>query len=448
MNPFRRLPPSSIPLPLIGHLHLLGKQPHHAIFKLYKKYGPVMRLKMGSVEGVVLTGPETLHEAFVANDQLFINRFQRDSRLIWNHGENIATSNGDYNRYVRSIALKSIVPIKIKKMEGAINQEIVGLCDKFAEIAKTGQPIDPIRYIKLCSLNIIFRFLFSKSYPYNIEDKSVSKFVDFIETTFTLAGKAFPSDFLHFIKPLFMKTAVAHQYMDANKKIGDFIETIIDERLEHFSEENEKDPKDILDAYLAEYKAGNITKQGLICIFYDLVLAGVDTSANTVSALLKLVCNRPDIQEGLYDELKALISGNPTLNDKQIAPYTNAVIRETLRRYCVVPLGIPHSASEDCEFKGYFIKKGSQIIQNINGSMLGEEFWDEPLEFKPERFMGEANQHNIARVKFTFGAGPRNCLGTSLAENELFLMVAYLFKRFRFESTTPGELIDDTMFSV
>ncbi|EFA85366.1 cytochrome P450 family protein [Heterostelium album PN500] len=371
-----------------------------------------------------------------------MDRFIKHSKIIWSQTENIFYSNEDYNQYIRQITLLHIVPNKLKKIEGSMVDEINLLCSKFEEFAKSGEPCDPIRLMKLCSFNIIFRLLFSIHYPYVMEKNSSNNVIDFIESTLGLAGQSFASDYLHFLQPLFGRTKASRDYIESNRSIGRFLDTIIDERLK--SKHDYSDPVDILDLYIIEYKANKITKNALTYVFFDLLLAATDTSSNTGSALIKVVCNQPEVQEKLYQELNTFIKKEPTLSDKNSTPYANAVIRETLRRFPVVPLGIPHQATKDCYFKGYFIKEGTQIIQNINGSMLSDEFWDDPMSFKPERFLGESNQKNVSRVKSVFGSGTRNCLGTSLAEYELYLWTAIIFKRFKFTRLTE-EKIDDSM---
>ncbi|XXG56587.1 hypothetical protein AAC387_Pa03g3963 [Persea americana] len=58
-RPTWRLPPSPIALPIIGHLHLLGPLPHQSFHKLSTHYGPLIRLRLGSVPAVIASSPDT-----------------------------------------------------------------------------------------------------------------------------------------------------------------------------------------------------------------------------------------------------------------------------------------------------------------------------------------------------------------------------------------------------
>ncbi|GAM17277.1 hypothetical protein SAMD00019534_004520, partial [Acytostelium subglobosum LB1] len=388
----RRHPPGPLPLPLIGNLHSLGNKPHLALYKMYQKYGNVFRLRMGAVETVVLTEPATLHEAFVDNPTMFVDRYQRESRMLWNSGE----------------------------------------------------AFDPINLVKICSLNIIFRFLFSHHFSYDLNGEA-GEIVHLINHCFHLAGAKIPDDFIPLMKRFRRsRSDLMNDYIDTNIKVCKYIESIITIRLKTFNPDEE--PKDILDHYLQEYFNGTIPLDGIVYSFADLVAAGTDSSANTVSALIKAMANRPKYQELMYCELST-ITGEPTIAHKNSTQLTNAIIKETIRRYPTAPLGVPHAATEDCEFRGYHIKKGTQIFLNIYSTFMSPNVWQDPEEFDPNRFMGEDNPNNKI-VRYIFGVGPRNCLGAALAEQELFLLTSILFKKFKFVRTTEEMMNEDMLFGL
>ncbi|KAL7117024.1 hypothetical protein ACP275_03G045100 [Erythranthe tilingii] len=53
-----KLPPGPFPLPIIGNLLLLGRNPHRSLAKLSKTYGPLMYLKLGTVQTIVASSPD------------------------------------------------------------------------------------------------------------------------------------------------------------------------------------------------------------------------------------------------------------------------------------------------------------------------------------------------------------------------------------------------------
>ena len=72
------------------------------------------------------------------------------------------------------------------------------------------------------------------------------------------------------------------------------------------------------------------------------------------------------MQKKAQAELDSVVGPHrlPTHQDRALLPYVNAVFKETLRWHNVVPLGLPHYTSEDIEYRGYFIPKGTTLIAN------------------------------------------------------------------------------------
>ena len=75
----------------------------------------------------------------------------------------------------------------------------------------------------------------------------------------------------------------------------------------------------------------------------------------------------PDVQKKAHEELMAVVGPNrlPEYEDEPSLPYLRAVVKECLRWRSVVPLGIPHRALEEDEYRGFRIPKGSIVISNI-----------------------------------------------------------------------------------
>jgi len=82
----QRLPPSPPAIPVLGHLHLLGKPIHAALARLAERYGPVFSLRLGSREAVVVTSAACARECFTEHDVCFANRPRFPSLLLISFG--------------------------------------------------------------------------------------------------------------------------------------------------------------------------------------------------------------------------------------------------------------------------------------------------------------------------------------------------------------------------
>lgn len=137
----------------------------------------------------------------------------------------------------------------------------------------------------------------------------------------------------------------------------------------------------------------------------------------------------PEVQKHAQAEIDAVVGQDryPAFEDRDKLPYIGALIQELLRWAPVAPqgqshvfscsssrsldVGLPHLAMREDVYEGYRIPKGATVIANIFSISRDEEMYPDPLEFKPERFLGPSPQLNPR--KFIFGFGRRGCPGLS-----------------------------------
>lgn len=107
--------------------------------------------------------------------------------------------------------------------------------------------------------------------------------------------------------------------------------------------------------------------------------------------------------------------------------------------YPPIPLFPRVAADADILPSGHAVKKGDVVF--MSGYCLGRtpDLWDNPLEFRPERF-GPEKEQQMHRFQWApFGAGPRMCLGANFAQMSVVLMVAALMHRSKFTPVSPTE---------
>lgn len=112
----------------------------------------------------------------------------------------------------------------------------------------------------------------------------------------------------------------------------------------------------------------------------------------------------------------------PSLGDQDNLPYVKAVATETLRWHYFTPLGFPHLTQEDDIYEGHLFPKDSLVIANGWWLLHDPEVYHDPMEFKPERFLGDKSEPDPRNV--CFGYGRRVCPGRLLADSSMFLIIA------------------------
>ncbi len=145
-----------------------------------------------------------------------------------------------------------------------------------------------------------------------------------------------------------------------------------------------------------------------------LLLAGHDTTANTLAWAFDLVLRRPDVERRIIEEARA---GERA--------YTEAVITETLRLRPVVPF-TGRVAAGDVVLGGYRIPRGTRVWQPALLLQRDADAFPDPLAFKPERWL-DAKPPGFRWIPF--GGGVRRCIGAAFASLEMRVVLQQVLAR-------------------
>ncbi|KIJ23526.1 hypothetical protein M422DRAFT_275879 [Sphaerobolus stellatus SS14] len=155
------------------------------------------------------------------------------------------------------------------------------------------------------------------------------------------------------------------------------------------------------------------------------------THSTTVSLeifMLAMACNQ-DAQKKAQEEIDRVIGFDRLVEfeDRDSLPYTNAIVKETLRWQPLLPLGIPHRLMEDDIYGEYFIPKGTLVLGNAWFISHTESFFGPDTDkFQPERFL----RPDVPYPTMAFGYGRRICPGRQMADETMFITIASILQIF------------------
>lgn len=161
------------------------------------------------------------------------------------------------------------------------------------------------------------------------------------------------------------------------------------------------------------------------------IVAGHETTALTLSWALYLCAFDPEVQDRLRSEAQSVLQGRvATAEDCDALPYTEQVIKETLRLYPPAAF-ISRTAQEADILSNRQIHRKDTVMLPIYALHRHHDLWDQPDQFDPMRF---ADDHRPERYSYLpFGDGPRICIGAQFAMIEAKIVLATLISRFKFE---------------
>lgn len=170
--------------------------------------------------------------------------------------------------------------------------------------------------------------------------------------------------------------------------------------------------------------------------------AGQDTTWSTLVVYILNVLLHPEIQRKAQTMLDDVVGPDrlPSFADRPNLPYIDYIVQETLRWGPVSPIGVPHRSLADDKYNGMFIPKGSFVYANARAMTHDERTYLYPDEFDPDRYIplsqgGRGEPFPVGQ----FGFGRRICVGKTLAEASVWIVVASMLAVFDVERAVDGE---------
>ena len=190
-----------------------------------------------------------------------------------------------------------------------------------------------------------------------------------------------------------------------------------------------------------------LSDEEIVAQSITFLLAGYETSSNTLSFLLYHLALNPDVQDKLRTEIKEAVESNAKRKSlyelAQNMEYLDCVIKESQRLCPAVPQ-VNRECCEDYDLNGIHIPAGTEILIPIYVLHHDPDAWQDPEKFDPERFRGPAKDARHAFQFLPFGAGPRNCIGMRFALMELKMALVRILMKYKFvaspETQVPLEI--------
>lgn len=191
-------------------------------------------------------------------------------------------------------------------------------------------------------------------------------------------------------------------------------------------------------ARLMEGKDENDNKLGrdeLTAEALTQLIAGSDTTSNTSCALLYHCLTKPAVVKKLQAELDEALPTDdvPVYEQVKDLKYLDRVIQETLRIHSTSSQGLPRVVPpQGVVVSGRHFEAGTILSVPAYVMHHSKDIWGADAdEFRPERWEKVTERQKTAFIPFSYG--PRACVGRNVAEMELALIVATIFRRYEFE---------------
>eukprot|EP01080_Neovahlkampfia_damariscottae_P004388 gene4388-7763_t len=211
------------------------------------------------------------------------------------------------------------------------------------------------------------------------------------------------------------------------KKFNDLIYGLIDKskkKVKYAHEINKFDNFKVVDFMVdsnlndLDNKLSDIELRDTVAVLF---VAGHETTTAALSFGALLLAKHQNIQQKARNEIRNILGDKPLSYEliKKLK-YIPSIVKETLRMYPSAINLPPKQAQKDVEIHGYKIPKGTNIWIAVYGMHHSSKVYDDPEEFKPERWLEDKKIPINSWIPFGFG--PRQCLGNTFTLTEQYFI--------------------------
>ncbi len=389
------------------------------LLQLSERYGGVIPVNMGNQRVVFLSEPEHFKRVLVTKVDDYIKYFDGLKPIF---GKSMITHDGALWQKIRMPQQPAFHPDMFAEYVPYFLTAIRAKMDAWGQLAKSGQTVEMVEQTWTLAADMICKALFDRDMPFNphVVFNCVKTYTDVANHRSVrlkmVAGEEFELTEESTAKAMEVWAGVPPDVMAADPV-----------------EARERTLLKMIEAAVADPSIPEFDQQQAIDEIKQYLWAGTETTALTLAWALYETSRNPAVAERIRQEGDSVYgnqSREPAASDYSGLAYTRAVIQETMRLYPPI-WGLMRVAAKADVIDGKDIKAGDRIVLFAYGTHHSAKYWEDPEEFRPERFMGEAAKKRKPYTYIPFGGGKRSCIGGAMSQVENTLALSMLLRRFR-----------------
>lgn len=406
------------------------RNPVTVFSKYNQQYGDTFRFYIGGIkDAIVTTNPAIIQHVLKTNSENYHKSEIQKKRMGHFLGSGLLTTEGEAWRIQRRLIQKGFDRKQLQEFSILLRETLDDAFRKFDAQAALG-PVDIYPHIMKMTFAMVARALFGA--------KLKEEDIDLVSHTISAVQEFIVRQTLQpYLNPFFAVNGELRKHEEMRARADRVLIEYIEKR------RHEAPGSDLLQTLMdARYSDGSAMSDDLILSeSMQLLVAGHETSSNSLSWLLYLLTSRPDCLAKLRQEFDSVLNGAP-LSFEHVGrlEYATQIVNEALRLYPPFWMIDRMAVAED-NVGGFTIPQGSMVIVYVYGAHHAAQYWPDPERFDPERFSktNEAGQTPFTHIPF--GGGPRGCIGGNFAMLQILMILSILLKKYDFE-LTPGQEIE------
>ncbi|MCX5390407.1 cytochrome P450 [Streptomyces sp. NBC_00094] len=421
MKDFPSIPTAPRALPLIGHVVPLLRDPL-AFLNSLPAHGELVRIRLGPLAVVVVCDPELTRQVLL-DDRVFDKGGPLYDRLREVIGDGVVSCRHQAHRRLRRLSQPAFHQARLPDYARAMTTCVQETTDSWSP----GQVLDVPAEMMTTSSRIITATLFSDTLPSTAHGRLVSDVTTVVKSLYQRMFLIPPLDRL--------PTPGNRAHLAARARLHDTVERIIAQR-----RADGADHGDLLSALVAAHDPEDdrpgMTGAEISDTIVSFILAGIESTAATLSSALDLLARHPEVERRVHAEVDTALRGAPATHaDLPRLPLTERVITETLR---LRPPGwfFTRAVTADTHLGGHLLQAGTSVAYSPYLIHHRPDLYPDPEAFAPDRW-ASPHPRPPRHAFLPFAAGARKCIGDSFSMVEATLALATIASRWHLEHV-PG----------
>ena len=403
---------------LLGALPWMRRDMLGFFEQCFREHGDIAYFRLGRRRAILLSDPEAIEQVLVTENRRFIKNYglQFLKPLL---GNGLLLNEGDAWLRQRRIVQPAFARPRVETYATAM----VECTERMLATWRDGEERDIAADMLRLAMEIAGRTLLG-----------IDVTGRFSEMTRHL--EAITGDFLNRFAaalplPDWVPTPANRRLQATVRKLEALLQALIDER--RASGQTGGDFLSLLMAARDEQDGRGISDKQIRDEVMTMFLAGHETTANALAWSWYLLAQNPAEQNRIRDEASRVIAGSaPSIAEVPQLVHTEHVLREAMRLYPPAYV-IGRRPIEDCTINGYFLPAGHNVLMSQWVVHRDPRWYDDPLAFRPDRWVGDHASKIPKYAYFPFGGGPRVCIGNTFATFEATLILAMIARRFKLQ---------------
>ena len=436
-------------LPLLGNaLDIKPKELHRLVSGWADEFGPMYVFRIATQRILTLSNADTIQHLLRDRPDRF-RRWRKIAEIADDIKANgLFTAEGERWRRQRKFVMHALNASHVREFIPRLEQVAGRLRRRWWQAALSGTPVNVHADLMRLTVDVTSGLAFGRDI--NTLEEKVDPIQNHLDKLFPAIARRQTALFPYW---RYVQLPADREVSGAVKAIGKIIDSLISETRTRLAADPalRANPQNLLDVLVVaqEKDEDGPTNDEIAANIMTLLLAGEDTTANTIAYMVHFLTEHAHVQTAVQEEVDRILGmmdqpwQKPTTPDK--LRYIEAFANEAMR---CKPVGghLFFEPNEDVEINDVLVPKGTPILA-LNGLVgMQEENFAQANEFRPERWLEAANEHSGAhntKAFMPFGAGPRFCPGRQLAMLQIKMVTAMLCRDFEVSRPKDAAPLED-----